>query len=201
MRRIICTWRIYSTIYTLMLIMNSESFSITKYMLPCPEELLIGSEKILFNELYNSQKIPIDNLRAKYLASVGLKGNHHYCAAAQYYCFAEACRRNNIPYSDIPLPKTGLARKMLSYASSKGVKVQFTPHRNDLLVWRLAGSSWRGHIERIVEIYPAGWVKTIGFNVSRGTKKGRIYFMKRNIYHPVGKLIVAGLIGFGEVRE
>ncbi|MCW5885035.1 MAG: hypothetical protein KIT33_08705 [Candidatus Kapabacteria bacterium] len=132
----------------------------------------------------------------KYLQSVGLPAGNPYCAAGQYYCFVKATKILNLSNKEIPIPKTGLSRKILSYAKMNGKNVPNNPKRHDLIIWRMRGSSWRGHIERVIETGKAGWVKTVGFNVRLESGEEGVAIKRRNIYHLIGRLEVAGLVGF-----
>jgi hypothetical protein len=132
----------------------------------------------------------------KYLKSVGLKGNYPYCAAGQYFCFAEACIKIEMNESNIPISKTGLSRAILSDAKRVGVKIKAIPEKHDLIIWRVRNHNWKGHIERVISNAKSGWIITIGFNVSLGNGKEGVAIKKRNIYHPLGKMLVAGIVGF-----
>jgi len=140
-------------------------------------------------------------ITVEYLESIGLKGKYSYCAAGQYFCFKTACRNLKLSDKNIPILKTGLARKMLADAMQKGIKSKGNPERHNLIVWRVRGSNWQGHIERVVVKYKAGWVRTVGFNVSMGNGIEGVSYKKRNIYHIIGKLQVVGIIGFHQERK
>ena len=134
----------------------------------------------------------------KYLASAGLRTGLPYCAAGQYWCFAEACRNLQIPYQNIPIPRTGLANAMYNYAKRHGKKVRFHPAVDDLIVWRRGKTSF-GHIERIVARGKAGWVLTIGFNTVKyieGKRYEGVFIHRRNVYAFLGRMHIRGLIGF-----
>jgi hypothetical protein len=138
-------------------------------------------------------------LIVKFLRSVGRKKGEAYCAAGQYYCFYIAALAMNLGLEDIPLKRTGLANAMFDEAKKKGRKVRFFANKHDLIIWRRNSTPF-GHTERILETQNAGWVLTIAFNTSQYIKgKGRvegIFIKRRNIFLPLGKMRVRGIIGF-----
>jgi hypothetical protein len=135
-----------------------------------------------------------------YLASIGLKAGYPYCAAGQYYCFWQAARELGLPLSAIPIKRSALASEIFNHARSIGTPTQYRARLHDLIIWRRPGS-YRGHIERVIAGGKAGWVTTIGFNTSPAFKSSQddgqgVFRRKRNIYHPIGRLLIKGLIGF-----
>ena len=86
---------------------------------------------------------------------------------------------------------------MFNKAKQVGKKVSYKPQKNDLLFWIVTTT---GHVERIDSVLKGGWVKTIGFNTSSGTGNQRdgegVYLRKRNIYSPLSRMRVRGIIGF-----
>ncbi|MDX9790450.1 MAG: hypothetical protein WC313_05510 [Candidatus Kapaibacterium sp.] len=155
------------------------------------------SEQILMDQVGKREKHANQGIVTVYLRSVGLKSGNPYCAAGQYYCYAEACNRLGLKETYIPFKKTGLSREIYNDAAKKGKRVDYSPAKHDFIIWRLKGNSWRGHIERIIKVCDKGWVLTVGFNVAMDDGGEGVAIKKRNIYHPVGRLIIYGLVGFG----
>lgn len=185
MRRFDYSWVIYCSILILLC-------SFTKYEIKTSEELICKAHNIAKNELGT---VEIGNNSgeeiAKYLASVDLKEGFNYCAAGIFWAFDSASKKLNIAN---PLPKTGVANQLFNYAKNNGERSEYLSQKYDLIVWRKY-NSWQGHIEWIAEVQKAGWVKTIAFNSSKNGKQG-VFYQRRNIYHPLGRLKIRGLIGF-----
>jgi hypothetical protein len=186
--------------FFLLIFIPSVAFSQLKYEIECRNDLLqysqiIGMQQVGTIELGNRN----DGSVAKYLKSVGLSEGNPYCAAGQYYIFYEACKHLKLPQSQIPIPRTGLANAMYSYAKQQGNKVKYEAKLHDLLVWRKAKTSF-GHIERIIEVNSKGNVTTLAFNVMGTNGKEGVFTKKRNIYHPLQRLKVRGLIGFRSIK-
>ena len=193
-------------IYEFLLLITLSSFlpynliSQEKYELRCKNNLLevsyqVGIEQIGTVEKRNKN----DGDVVKYLSSVGLSSGNPYCAAGQYFIFLEAQRKLKLPPKEIPLPRTGLANAMYTYAKMKGNKVKYEAKLHDLLVWRKAKTSF-GHIERIIEVQSKGNVITLAFNVMGTSGKEGVFTKKRNIYHPLHRMKVRGLIGFRGIK-
>ncbi len=194
------TWSIFSTILKLsffVFIASSSNFiakSQSRYELNCSQKLIDESLKIAKMELGNIEKTnKNDGGINKYNEAIGLPAGSAYCAAGQYYCFIKACERLSIELKNIPIKKTGSALAMFWDARNKGIKTKYKGTKNDFIVWKF-GNSGRGHIERIIASSRAGSVFTIGFNVEKAGKQG-VFIMKRNIYHPLGRLTILGIIG------
>ena len=184
------------------ILLSTQLFSYQKYEVYCRQDILEYSRTVMLKQvgvLENGQN------RGKkieeYLKSVGLNPGNSYCAAGQYYCFAEACRRLGLSPAFIPIPRTGLANAIYNYFQARGVKAVYKPNTDDLIVW-IKSNKVNGHIERIIESGKAGWVKTVGFN-SSGIVNGRnvegVFIKKRNIFHPVGRMNIRGLCGFSSI--
>jgi hypothetical protein len=201
MCRIVSFGSIYSTICTLIILNSIALFAANKYILRCNNELLLKSESIMMLQVGKIEISENKGIAKLYLDAVGLTGAYPYCAAGQYYCFLQASKMLNLPENSIPIPRTGLSRKILAYATRYGKKTDFYPSQHDLIVWRVRESSWQGHIERIIKIEKAGWVCTVGFNVKIAQKIEGVAIKRRNIFHITGRMRVAGLIGFQGVRE
>ncbi len=179
-------------------------YGINRYALSCRNDLLAESGRIAKEQVgvieyrRNSGK-----MISRYLRAVGLPEGQPYCAAGQYWCFAEACRLLSINRNEIPLPRTGLANSMFNYAKKYGKPTKPIAQIGDLIVWR-RGKSIFGHIERIIAKVKAGWFYTIGFNTSKyinGKKYEGVFVQKRNIYHFLGRLRFRGFIGFNTRRQ
>ena len=171
-----------------------------KYELRCLPGLLEESMKIAIDQAGTLESGKNSGAVEKYLESVGLKPGNPYCAAGQYYCFLKAALKMGLSKRSIPIPRTGLANAIFTYAKRNGSKVQYKAAVHDLLIYR-KGSTRFGHVERIIETGRAGWVKTIAFNVSgivNGKKREGVFIRKRNIYHPLAAMFVRGLVGFRE---
>ena len=169
-----------------------------KYIVHCNPQLLISSEKIMLAQVGVKEKTGHnDGVEVEqYLASVGLSKGNPYCAAGQYWCFHESCFYLKLPLQDIPIARTGLANGIYNGAKNDGVKVSYKANRHDLIVWKLHEKS-TGHIERIYQSSVGGNVYCVGFNTGLNVRDGQgVAKTKRNIYHPIGRLQVRGLVGF-----
>jgi hypothetical protein len=188
-------------ILMIFLCITSDSFSFEKYKLACNSKLLYKSREILIGEIGVREKSGRNDgpkIEA-YLASVGLKKGLPYCAAGQYWCFERAAELLGIDKSAIPLARTGLANSMFN-AAQKGKKVRYKPEKDDLVVWKSI-NSFNGHIERIIETGKAGWTYTVGFNTSGNCAGSQnegegVFKKRRNVYQPISRLMIRGLIGF-----
>lgn len=166
--------------------------ALVKYKLMCNSKLLDSSRVIAYQQLGISNRDSA--IIKKYLKSVGLKFPNPYCAAGQYYCFWMASNRMNYSLDSIPLEPTGLAQNMFHKSKTKGLITKYLAENDDLIFWRYP-KSWKGHVERVLETKTAGWVLTIGFNTKKGNFEG-VNILKRNIYHPLQRMQVLGIIGF-----
>jgi hypothetical protein len=136
----------------------------------------------------------------KYLKAVNLQLKSAYCYAGQYYSFAKACEKLKLSKDSIPIPKSGLANSVFNYASKISKKYKYAAEENDLIIWRKSNGI-NGHIERIMEVSDKGWVRTIAFNTSNYNEKQKkiiqgVFIKKRNIFHPLGRMQIRGLVGF-----
>ena len=201
MRRSYGSRRVYCAVCTLIIIGFSQVFSANKYVLKCRKDVLSKSEKIMFAQVGKTEIPNNRGIVEVYLASVGLESGNPYCAAGQYYCYLQAVRKLKLSFKNIPIAKTGLSREIFSDAASRGKLTAFSAQRHDLIIWRKIGSTWQGHIERIISTGKAGWVTTVGFNVKMADGREGVSFKKRNLYHIIGKLRTAGIVGFVEVQN
>ncbi|MFA6571083.1 MAG: hypothetical protein WCT77_07585 [Bacteroidota bacterium] len=175
---------------------NSDCFAYEKYLLKCNSKLLTESKRIAIAQVGTFEKTNRnDGDVEKYLNAVGLKRGSAYCAAGQYYCFFKASQNLKLITSSIPLKRTGLANAMFADAKIRGKKAYFRPTINDLIIWRHSNTIY-GHTERILEVKKAGWVLTVAFNVKNHNGTEGVFFKKRNVCHPLGRMAIRGLIGF-----
>jgi hypothetical protein len=197
--------KIFYSIILFLIMSSFQLFPQSKYVLRCREDVLDLSGLIALSEVGTIENIDNSGEVEKYLKSVGLKKCQPYCAAGQYYCFSEAVRILHLTSNSIPLKRTGNANQMFEYAINNGTKSKYLINEHDLIVWR-KGKTRRGHIERVIIPGKAGWVITIGFNARLyDTNKKKyvegVFIMKRNIYHPLNRMRVRGIIGFAIIRE
>jgi hypothetical protein len=188
-------------LFTVFILNLYNLYSQEKYLLYCRNDLLELSLDTAFAQLVTREETGHnDGDVEKYLHCVGLSAGYPYCAAGQYYCFYQAALALNLDKSLIPVKRTALANSMFNDAKLKGIKSKFRAEKHDLLVWR-KNNSYNGHIERIFKTMKVGWVMTIAFNTSKINKSNQsdgngVFIKKRNIYYPLGRLKIRGLIGF-----
>jgi hypothetical protein len=186
---------------TLIFLLPFILYSQNKFEIPANGILLeksleIALKQVGTTEASNRNDGPVE----KYWRSVGLISPSSYCAAGIYYCFYEACKQSNLPISLIPIPRTGLAQVIFNFAKSNGIKTSYKPEKHNLIVWRKGQTSF-GHIEKIFKVQNAGWVQTVAFNTKdQVSGKEGVFIKKRNIYHPIGRLKILGLVGFNAIN-
>jgi hypothetical protein len=171
----------------------------SRYAMPCRADLIYESGRVTIAqknilEQGHNRGLVIE----KYLRSVGLKPGYPYCNAGLYWCWLTACRNLGLATDEIPVPKSGLAISSFYHAKKFGLRTAYFPECNDLIIWR-KGRSVYGHVERIILKYNHGWVRTVGFNTTsrEGNKsKSGVFIKTRNIYAPLGRLKILGLVGF-----
>ncbi len=173
--------------------------SYTMYELPCNGDLLIESERIALTQVGVMEVGNNKGEVAKYLASVGLSEGYPYCAAGVYWSFREASKKLNLSNSTIPIKRTAVANAVLNDAINRGKRVDKPIARHDLLVWK-SKSSWKGHIERVIETKSKGIVKTIAFNVKLKQREG-VGIKMRYLSHPLGKLLLRGVVKFEVIDD
>ncbi len=182
-----------------------DLFPQSKYLLKCREDVLELSQRIALAQVGTIEKRRTNSGDVeKYLHSVGLKIGESYCAAGQYYCFSGAVKILRLPISFIPIKRTGNVNRMFEDAVQGGMISGYVLNENDLIVWR-KGKSGRGHIERVIIPGKAGWATTIGFNVRkydscRNKYVEGVFLMRRNIYEPLQRMRVRGIIGFAVIK-
>ncbi len=172
-----------------------------KYVLPCDSLLLELSLKIALNQVVTIENRENNGEVRKYLKSVGINSKAPYCAAGQYYCFAKACQLLNTCI--IPIPRTASSNDIFSFAIKNGKRKNYEATRHCLIVWRFP-KSWKGHIERVFEVGKNGWVKTVAFNVKEiigNNLYEGIFIKRRNIYEPLGRLKIRGIVGFKAIEN
>ena len=177
-------------------------FNQTKYSLPCDKLLLQVSmdsaisqvgEMEFIGKRYNPKIL-------LYLSSVGLGTGQPFCTAGVYWCFSSAAAGLGLSQNFIPIIRSGMANAIFNDARMCGAKSKYSVNVHDLIVWR-KNNSFHGHIERVIEVFRAGWVKTVGFNTSSeksqalNSEKG-VFFRKRNVFHALGRMKIRGLVGF-----
>ncbi len=188
-------------IIVLLILPTFSAKSQQKYVVYCDSTLLEASRDTAMAQVGTYEKTRRnDGEVEKYLTSVGLKAGLPYCAAGQYYCFSQAVKALEMMNQSIPISRTGVANKIFNDARAKGRKVKYTPNIHDMIFWKKK-NSFAGHIERVIGIMKAGWVRTIGFNTSPGRNSSQrdgqgVFIRKRNIYHPLARMVIRGLIGF-----
>lgn len=164
----------------------------------CNPQLLAKSKQILLEQVGEKEAKPNDSPKIRnYLAAVGINYPAPYCAAGQYYCFAESANMLQLQHTEIPIKRTALANAIFANAKQNGSIANYKAKDNDLIIWR-KGNSIFGHIERIITTGSCGWVQTVGFNTGSGNARDGdgVYIRKRNIYHPLQRMTIRGLIGF-----
>ncbi len=135
----------------------------------------------------------------KYLASVNIYSNAAWCQAFQFWLMDSICNKLKIVN---PLPQSGLAISSYNYAKKVGIRTQFIPQAGDLLVWKTEGK-WTGHVALIVQVKSEKSVITIEGNTSSKSVRtgGAVERKERLVNHPIGKLLVYGIVGFNSQNE
>jgi hypothetical protein len=177
--------------------LNGLSFQ--KYVLKCDNALLVNAVRIA-KEKIGTKECDCRNSGdvSKYLNLFNAPNGSPYCCAGIYYCFYYACKYLEINNNNIPIPKTMLANRVYDYAQKYGDKANYLAKPGDLILWRKSNTIY-GHIEMIHQVSNKGWVITVGFNTYKyinNVKVCGVYEHKRNIYHPLGCLIIRGIVGF-----
>lgn len=136
----------------------------------------------------------------KYLKVVGLGKGYPYCAAGISWSYLEAAKFYQKNRSFIPFPITAGSQVVLNHAIQNGKKVSRDLQKGDFFVWRQK-DSYLGHIGVVKSLGEKGWVNTIEFNTSNndaGNQRdgGGVWEKRRNIIHPLGRMLVRGFVGF-----
>jgi len=186
-------------IILLIILANSLSAS-QRYEIYCDENLLRIAVQIAHREVGTTETGENRGDVEKYHAIAGINAGLPYCAAGIYYCFKIGADSLGLGENVIPIPNNPLSNGIFAHAKRFGNKTEFRAKNNDLIVWR-AGKSNKGHIEWIIETGKGGNVRTIGFNVKSPEKphKEGVFYRKRNIFTPISRMYVRGMIGFRNV--
>ena len=179
-----------------------KALSFQKYELNCDAQILNTTLKIADNQIgtleYDCRNRGEIN---KYLELFNAPEGSPYCLAGIYYCFYNSCLVLKKHIDLIPIPKTMLANNVFDYAKKFGNRTIYKAQSGNLIIWRKSQSIY-GHIELIRNIYQKGWIETIGFNtqiIINNKKKCGVFIHKRNIYHPLGAMLIRGLVGFKQI--
>ena len=140
----------------------------------------------------NNRGVELDAMLRRF----GIKLGSPYCAIGQYDAYQRASEDLGVKN---PMPKTAVANQIHSRLKALGKQTKFVARKDDFITWQYP-NSWQGHIERIDSVMPGGWVRTIAYNVSAGRDlsndgKDGVMYKRRNIYHPIARMRVRGLIG------
>lgn len=134
-----------------------------------------------------------------YMKAVGLNYNKHYpyCMAGQYYYFKTAA---DLLHKPCPIVRTASTIKIYEWGVKNGVQTIYEPKENDLVVWKTLNKS-TGHVARIKQVLDRGNIITWECNTGNGMTGSQRdgngnYIRKRNIYTPIGRMRIRGLIGF-----
>ena len=183
---------IFPILLLLILLWNCPANGNSKYELKCDPLLLMQSRDSLkaqigIKEPHGKNGGPT----LKYQEPFGVRGP--YCAMGQDWCFWVNCGEM-LPWFS---PN---AQAHFNYAKKHGKKVPYKPALHDFIVW-MKVHTVLGHIERVDSVLQAGWVITVGFNTSNGKtgsqREGNgVFPRRRNIYYPIGRLVIKGLVGF-----
>ena len=191
--------------FIIVVLLSDSAMAQIRVIIPVKEELLQASYAVAMAQVGVVEKTGNNDgdMVEEYQRSVGRNRGDAYCAAGQYWCYWRAALDLGLTIKDIPIKRTGVANDMFNDAVSRGEIGRYSPQKHDLIVWKLK-NSFRGHIERIIEIKKYGWVVTIGFNTSNSQTGSQsegegVFIKKRNIAHPIGRLKVRGLIGFKNI--
>jgi len=190
------------TIIIIFIIATLTSFANHKYIIECNSKLLdISLDSAMSQlgtiELTNNN----DGTVQKYLDLFNLK-RASYCSAGQYWSFFVAAKYLRMNLEQIPIKKTAVAADMFNHGKKNGILTHYKPEKHDLIFWKMR-KSYHGHVERVSKVIRAGWVITIGFNSNKRDINGNhiegVFLQKRNIYHPLGRKKILGIIGFRRI--
>ena len=170
-----------------------------------PVELISKSKEIMLNEVGKKETGKNRGIADKYNKVLGLPLGSPYCQSGQYWTYWKAAKELGYSTSDIPMPRSGMANATYDYIRRRGLKTAYKAKVNDFIIWK-SPTSYSGHIERIISVGRAGWVKTVGFNTSSGRRGsqwngGGVWIRNRNIRHPLLIRKIRGLAGPSEVAR
>lgn len=188
-----------NTIYIIICLFLTSGLNAQKrYVLPAPEAAiklvpLIAQSQVGVKEVGNNRGKEVE----AYLKSVGLPPGNPYCASGVYWTWCQALAQSGHTMAEMPLPRTGLAYSMFLHAKKYGVLTPYKASVTDCIDWRYPQNS-SGHIEIVVKTGSKGWVEIVGFNTgSSNAREGQgVRRMTRNIYLPLHRMQIMGLIGF-----
>lgn len=191
-------------IIILFLLLNS-AYSASRYILKIDECLHekafeIAEGEVGVTELTGNNDGP---RVGAYLRAVGLPEGYPYCAAGISWCYLEAAKFYGKTKSFIPFPMTAGSQKVYDHAIKYGKKSDsWEPVHGDFFIWRNK-NSYTGHIGIVDSIMTKGWITTVEFNTSSSNSGdqrdgGGVWRKKRNLIHPLGRLMVRGFVGFNK---
>jgi hypothetical protein len=185
----------------LLFLISTNTFAQVKYEVITQYLIIEKSREILISQIGIVERTNHNDGPEvkKYLNSVGLNEGNPWCNAIQYWVYKDACDFYYLDYSYIPMYKNGLANSTFSYGQKFGKRVAFIAKVNDFIIWKYR-QNYKGHIGRIIKVGSGGWVYTVEGNTSvKNTGSQRdgdgVGNKKRNIYHPLERMNVRGLIG------
>jgi len=161
--------------------------------------LVTESHTIMMSEVGKAESGINRGIADKYNRAIGNPLGSPYCQAGLYWCYLEAARSLGMSASVIPMPRNGMANSTFDFFRKSGYKTAYKASVHDFIIWR-SPKNYTGHIERIIAVGKAGWVTTVGFNTSPGTRGSQsngdgVYIRKRNIRHPLASKRIRGLAG------
>ncbi len=191
-------------LFILLILLPLSGFAQTKYVLPCKVEVLRQTAKVIHSQIGIVERTGRnDGEVEKYNRYMGQSKHAPYCCSGIYFCFAEAVKGLCLPNYFIPIPKTSVASEVFIFAKRNGIKTNYAATQGDLIIWR-RHNSYKGHIEYVDSVGRAGFVRTVGFNSTKTIQNKKyegVFFQKRNIMHPLGRLKIRGLVGFSRLEE
>lgn len=193
MRWLYGAWRLFGAV-----LLAGSLCSFDMYELDCDERLLTTSERYGLSQIGVMEEKNNRGEVGKYLASVGLGEGYPYCAAGVYWSFSKAADELGMPTSSIPIKPTAVANEVYNHTKRVGRLVNRDIARHDLIVWK-SKNHWSGHIERVLRTKRKGIVETIGFNVKTNGGEG-VGVKTRFVNHPLGRLMMRGVVTFRKVK-
>lgn len=136
----------------------------------------------------------------KYQKATGSPKESPYCYSGQYWSVLTEYG------AATPILRTGLASASYYAARRKGNETLVDlPRVGDLIYWKFSKTPF-GHVERVVAVGKAGWVTTVAFNTTSGTRGdqrdgGGVYYRKRNVAHPLGRMRLLGCVGSSAITS
>ena len=129
----------------------------------------------------------------KYQKLVGNPIGSPYCYSGIYWCFEQSSvklKKKN------PLLRTGLASAGRLYLEKYAVTSKKIGQIG-LIFWQYPRKS-TGHVEFYFKRLSGGWVQCVGFNTGGNNPRegGGVKITRRNIQHPLARMIVKRCISF-----